>query len=69
MYDGSRDYGTKVILTSHDMKDIEEVCSRVILIDKGFIVLDYPVHELQPPYYKAAVVKVNLNERNRLLNI
>jgi ABC-2 type transport system ATP-binding protein len=58
----SRDYQTTVILTSHDMKDIEEICNRIILIDKGVIVIDCPVAELKNNYNKAAIVKVNLDK-------
>ncbi len=59
----NRDYNTTVILTSHDMKDIEEICNRIILIDKGIIVVDCPMEELKNSYNKTkAVVKVNLNE-------
>jgi ABC-2 type transport system ATP-binding protein len=57
----NRDYQTTVILTSHDMKDIEEICNRIILIDKGVIVIDCPVDELKQSHNKTAVVKVNLN--------
>jgi len=32
--------GTTVILTTHDMGDIEELCPRMIIIDKGGIVYD-----------------------------
>ena len=38
--------GTTIILTTHDMKDIEAVCDRIIMIDKGKIVLDMPVKEV-----------------------
>jgi len=57
----NRDYNTTVILTSHDMKDIEEICNRIILIDEGIIVVDCPVDELKNKYNKTAVVKVNFN--------
>ena len=33
-------YHTTVILTTHDMKDIENLCSRVILIESGKIIYD-----------------------------
>src|SRR5574344_1821665 len=33
-------YHTTIILTTHDMKDIEEICSRIIIIDKGEILYD-----------------------------
>jgi ABC-2 type transport system ATP-binding protein len=58
----NREYQTTVILTSHDMKDIEEICNRIILIDKGVIVVDCPVNELKQSHNKTAVVKLNLNE-------
>jgi len=57
----NHDYQTTVILTSHDMKDIEEVCNRIILIDKGLIVVDCPMNELKHSYNKSAIVKINLN--------
>lgn len=57
----NHDYQTTVILTTHDMKDIEEICDRIILIDKGVIVVDCPIDELKNSYNKVDVVKVNLN--------
>lgn len=36
----NKECGTTVILTTHDMRDIEEVCHRIILIDKGKMLFD-----------------------------
>ena len=36
----NRQRGTTVILTTHDMQDIEEICTRVIMIDSGQILYD-----------------------------
>ena len=36
----NKKYGITVILTTHDMKDIEELCNRIIIIDKGRILYD-----------------------------
>lgn len=38
--DINKEKKTTVILTTHDLKDIEEVCDRIILIDKGSIIYD-----------------------------
>ncbi|MDR0670199.1 MAG: ATP-binding cassette domain-containing protein [Treponema sp.] len=54
----NREYKTTVILTSHDLKDIEEICGRIILIDEGSIVVDCPTMELKDTYNKTSVVNV-----------
>jgi ABC-2 type transport system ATP-binding protein len=38
--------GQTVVLTSHDTRDIELVCDRVIVIDEGRIVVDQPTDQL-----------------------
>ena len=39
--------GLTVVLTSHDTRDIELVCERVIVINSGRIVLDQPTDQLR----------------------
>lgn len=39
--------GVTVVLTTHDMKDIEEICERIILIDKGKTLIDMPVKNVK----------------------
>jgi len=36
----NKEKNTTVILTTHDMNDIEEICNRIILIDKGRLLFD-----------------------------
>ena len=43
----NRERGVTVILTTHNMDDIEALCSRVILINKGRILSDGPLDELR----------------------
>ncbi|MHB9753536.1 ABC transporter ATP-binding protein [Streptomyces sp. BYX5S] len=38
--DLNRDRGTTVLLTTHDLTDIEQLCSRVMVIDHGRLVYD-----------------------------
>lgn len=36
----NRDFGTTIILTTHDLKEIEELCRRILVLDRGKIVYD-----------------------------
>jgi ABC-2 type transport system ATP-binding protein len=45
--DQSAGQGQTVVLTSHDTRDIELVCERVIVINAGRIVLDQPTDQLR----------------------
>jgi len=46
----NRQAGTTILLTSHDMADIEELCPRVIIIDHGRIMFDGPLAEILERY-------------------
>jgi len=50
--------GVTVLLTSHDMDDIEEVCDRVIIINHGAIVHDSSVDELRKDYLRKKVITI-----------
>ena len=41
---------TTVLLTTHDMTDIEKLCSRVMVIDKGAIIYDGSLENLKKKY-------------------
>ena len=36
----NKTYGTTILLTTHDLKEIEELCKRIIVLDKGTIMYD-----------------------------
>lgn len=40
-------YNTTVILTTHDMQDIADLCSRVVLIEQGNVIFDGPIGEIK----------------------
>jgi len=46
----NRDTGTTVLLTTHDMDDVERLCRRLILIDHGKVLYDGPVAPLKEQY-------------------
>jgi len=55
----NKEFGTTVFLTSHDPADVENLCRRVIVIDRGVIVLDSPVEKLQNEYLSEKRIEVS----------
>ncbi|MCD6403748.1 MAG: ABC transporter ATP-binding protein [Nanoarchaeota archaeon] len=51
-----------IILTTHDMSDVEELCERVILIDKGKIVYDGPLKKLKEKFVENKLVEVEFSK-------
>ena len=43
----NREHGTTVILTTHDMQDIEALASRILLIGKGEILMDGTLEDIR----------------------
>jgi ABC-2 type transport system ATP-binding protein len=54
--------GTTVMLTSHYLSDIEELCERVILINSGSIVYDGPLSGVNATLAERKVVKLLFSE-------
>jgi ABC-2 type transport system ATP-binding protein len=50
--------GVTLLLTSHDMDDIEKVCDRVIVINRGQKVYDNTLKKLTDRYNKSRYIKV-----------
>lgn len=46
----TKEEGTTIFLTSHDTGDIESICSRVLLINNGRLMLDSTVDQLKHNY-------------------
>lgn len=58
---------TTVILTTHDMKDIEQVCDRIITISKGKVIFDGTTDSFKNSFNPGHVLTVDLNDyRNKL---
>jgi ABC-2 type transport system ATP-binding protein len=48
----NRTRNTTVVLTTHDLGDIEELCSRVIIIDAGKLIYDGPISRIKARFGK-----------------
>jgi len=54
----SCEHGTTLFLTSHDTLDIEKIADRVLVLDKGSIVLDSSLNELKSNYKDQAMEEI-----------
>jgi ABC-2 type transport system ATP-binding protein len=54
----NEEFNTTVILTTHDISDIEKVCSRVIVIDKGVIIYDNSLEQLKDRFSRFSEIEI-----------
>ena len=59
----ARDHGQTVLLTSHDTRDIELVCERVIVVNRGGIVVDQPTDQLRKRFLGRKIGRASCRER------
>ena len=55
-------YNTTVILTTHDIGDIEELCSRIIMIDEGQKIYDGSLEKLKDTYGKRRKISMEIKK-------
>lgn len=53
-------YGTTVLLTTHDMQDIEEICHRIIIIDDGCVIYDGSIQDIKVQFGDKRVIQFEL---------
>ncbi|MFC4303045.1 ABC transporter ATP-binding protein [Cohnella boryungensis] len=58
----NREQGTTILLTTHDLQDIEALCSRVIMLDDGRIIYDGGLEELKSRWGKGREVQFQFTE-------
>ncbi len=61
----NRDFGTTVLLTTHDLSDIEELCPRLMIIDKGRLLFDGGLADLKRQLWREATIKFDLKDREQ----
>jgi len=60
--------GTTIILTTHDMTDIEHLCDRIIILDEGKIISDGSTDLLKKNYGQYRVLEIEFQDKFSGLN-
>lgn len=58
----NKKYHTTIILTTHDFNDIEELCDRIIVLNKGKIIYDGSMTEVNSKYRTDRVLEIDNND-------
>jgi len=53
---------TTIFLTSHDLGDIERICKRIIIIDRGQIIKDEDIEKLKQEYLSERIITIVYEE-------
>jgi len=60
--DVNRERGVTVLLTTHDLADIERLCTRLLIIDHGHLIWDGGIDRLKREYGQERTLVVDLEE-------
>jgi len=58
----NRERGVTLLLTTHDLADIERLCSRLLIVDHGHLIWDGGLDELKRRYGQERTMVVDLEE-------
>lgn len=59
----NKKYNTTIFITSHDISDIEKLCSRIILINHGKVMLDSNLSDIEHIFLSKKKVIVSYDEK------
>ena len=65
----NQEQGTTVLLTTHDLSDIEQLCRRMVIIDQGRVAYDGPLEAFRARYGTHRTVVVDLEADRPPLDI
>jgi viologen exporter family transport system ATP-binding protein len=60
----NREFQTTVLLTTHDLDDIEELCRRILIIDHGRVLFDGQLSALKDRLLRIKQIKFALKEKS-----
>jgi ABC-2 type transport system ATP-binding protein len=65
----NKEFGTTILLTTHDLTDIEALCSRVIMLDKGNIIYDGDLTRLKHEWGEGKKIHLELDQEISLSHL
>lgn len=65
----NQEHGTTVLLTTHDLSDIEHLCRRMVIIDHGRVAYDGPLEAFRARYGTHRTVVVDLETSGPPLDV
>src|ERR1700683_3291847 len=65
----NREFRTTVLLTTHDLDDIEELCRRIMIIDHGKVLYDGHLAQLKQQLLRTKQVKFVLKDRAQIAGV
>jgi ABC-2 type transport system ATP-binding protein len=65
----NRQFQTTVLLTTHDLDDIEELCRRIVIIDHGTVLFDGDLRVLKQRLLRTKQIKFVLKDRAQAVGL
>lgn len=65
----NREFRTTVLLTTHDLDDIEELCRRIMIIDHGRVLYDGPLGDLKQKLLRTKQIKFALKDHSQVAGV
>ena len=62
----NENYNTTVILNTHDMQDIENLCSRIIMIEEGKVIYDGSLDNIKHRFGNIRTIELMLKNRPKM---
>ncbi|MGL4572446.1 MAG: ABC transporter ATP-binding protein [Clostridium sp.] len=59
----NKEFGTTIILTTHDLNDIEELCKRIIIIDKGTKIYDGSLEDIKNKFGYMTTLEIKVKNK------
>ena len=56
-------YHTTILLTTHDMQDIENLCSRIVILEQGKIIYDDSLEKIKNQFGNIKTISIKLKNQ------